>query len=173
MSFCKNSTHRRVAHIGSKVRTNPPSFAKFRFFFLFALRARLILSSHDVSAAQTKLKKFGRTGLSTCLVHESRAVGVATTSTEVGVQKSALSTVSAFFIFLDRSARSVSLLQGPAKHDETNQGIRHGRTSQALFFGFSRGRSGNQPEPNGLTLFLVHLSRFESLRPRKSRQAAR
>ena len=39
-------------------------------------------------------------------------------------------------------------------------------------FGFSRGRSGNQPEPNGLTLLLlVHLSRFESLRPRKSRQA--
>ena len=57
--------------------------------------------------------------------------------------------VSAFFILLDRSARSVSLLQGPAKHDETNEGIRHGRTSQALFsFGFSRGRSGNQPEPN-------------------------
>ena len=44
--------------------------------------------------------------------------------------------VSAFFILLDRSARSVSLLQGPAKHDETNEGIRHGRTSRALFFRF-------------------------------------
>ena len=60
-------------------------------------------------------------------------MGVATTSTEVGVQKkSTLSIVSAFFIFLNRSARSESLLQGPAKHE----GIRHGRTSQALFFQF-------------------------------------
>ena len=36
---CRNKVRtkgetRRVAHIGSKVRTNPPSFAKFRFFFL-------------------------------------------------------------------------------------------------------------------------------------------
>ena len=44
---------RRVAHIGSKVRNEPPSFSKFRFV-LVRLRARLVLSSHDVSAAQTK-----------------------------------------------------------------------------------------------------------------------
>ena len=48
------SCHRRVARVCSKVRTNPPSLAKFRFFFLVRLRARLVLSSHDVSAAQTK-----------------------------------------------------------------------------------------------------------------------
>ena len=48
------------------------------------------------------------------------------------------------------------------------------RQAKLFSFGFSRGRSGNQAEPNGLTLLLVvHLSRFESLRPRKSRQAVR
>ena len=42
-------------------------------------------------------------------------------------------------------------------------------------FGFSRGRSGNQPEPNGLTLLLlVHLSSFESfVLERVDKQSAR
>ena len=30
----------------------------------------------------------------------------------------------------------MSLLQGPSKHNERNEGIRHGRTSQALLFRF-------------------------------------
>ena len=37
----------------------------------------------------------------------------------------------------------------------------------------SRRRSGNKPGPSQTLLLLVHLSRFESLRPRKSRQAVR
>ena len=81
--------------------------------------------------------------------------------------------VSAFFILLDRLARSVSLLQGPAKHDETNEEIRHGRASQALSFGFSRGQGEAAINPSQTLLLLVHQSRFENLRPRKSRKAVR
>ena len=70
----------RVAHIGSKVRTNPPSFAKFRFFFLFALRARA-LSCHHTTSLQLKHRNLVERDCQR--VHESCALGVATTSTEV------------------------------------------------------------------------------------------
>ena len=153
----------------------PPFVRQVSFFFLFALRARLVLSSHDVSAAQTRLsKKFGRTGLSTCLVHESRAVGVATTSTEVGVLKKVRSRWYQHFSSSSIAQRAVchscKVLQSTMKR--TKESDMDGQ-AKLFSFGFSRGRSV-EPEPNGLTpLLLVHLSRFESLRPRKSRQAVR
>ena len=99
-------------------------------------------------------------------MHESRAwVGdVATTSTEVWS-----TTAGACFIqFIDRSARSVSLLQGPTKHDETNEGIRHGRTSQALFFRFYLRAKRQSTRAKPLFFWFIWA---DSNCPRKSRQA--
>ena len=174
---------RRIAHIGWKIRTNPPSFAKFRFFFLFALWARLVLSSHDVSAAQRNLVERD------CQrVHESCAVGVAMHDFNWGVINASNLLCPQAYGRCTKRLRSrwyqhfssFSIAQHAVCHScQVLSGIRHGRTSQNLFFRFKfffvlvEGEAAINRSQT--LLLLVRLSRFESLRPRsrKSRQAFR
>ena len=72
---------RRVAHIGSKVRTNPPSFAKFHFFSC-SLYERA-LSCHHTTSLQLKQRNLVEREVDCQRVHNSRAMGVGTTLTEV------------------------------------------------------------------------------------------
>ena len=123
-------------------------------------------------------------------VHDSRAVGVgadldwdvinddlfaSSLALPAGLRRvyktSTLSMVSAFFfILLDRSAHSVSLLQGPAKHIETNEGTPTWTAKPSSFLSVL---VEGEPaiNPSQILLLLVHLSRIESLCPQKSRQA--
>ena len=141
---------RRVAHIGSKVQTNPPSFAKFHFFLVRFTSALCLVITRRLCSSSKEIWSNGTSTVNVCTkavrwasarprlrCDQRRPSSLALSAGLRRVyKKSTLSMVSAFFILLDRSAHSVSLLQGPAKHDETNEGIRHGRTSQALFFRF-------------------------------------
>ena len=61
-------------------------------------------------------------------------------------KKRTLSMVSAFCILLDRSARGVSLLQGPESTMERTKESDMDGQAKLFSFGFSRGRSGNQPQ---------------------------
>ena len=188
--FREKNLFRRVAHIGSKVRTNPPSFAKFRFFSC-SLYERA-LSSHDVSAAQTKMKEIWSNGTSTVnvRVHDSRAVGVGTTSTEVwsttaflfscsarrptaGVQKkkNALDGISIFHPPRSLSAQCVTRASpAKARWNERRNPTWTDKPSSFLSV-LVEGEAAINPSQT--LLLLVHLSRFKSLRPRKSGQGVR
>ena len=72
---------RRVAHIGSKVRTNPPLFAKFRFFFLTCSLYGRALSCHHTTSLHLKQRNLVERGVDCQSVHDGHAVGVGTTST--------------------------------------------------------------------------------------------
>ena len=175
-------SYRRVAHTGSKVRTNPPSFAKFQFsFYLFVLRARLVLSSHDVSAAQAN----GTSTVNVC----TKAVRWASARPRLRCdqrrpsslalpaglrrvyKKSRLSMVSAIFILLALSAQCVTPARScKARSNERRNPTRTDKPSSFLSV-LVEGEAAINPSQT--LLVLVHLSRFESLRPRKSRQAVR
>ena len=120
---------RRVAHIGSKVRTNHPSFAKFRFFSCSLYECASLVITRRLSSSNKEIGWMGVFGT-------------------VNVCTKAVLWASA------RARLRCDLWRPPLPG-----------------FSLSRGRSGNQPEPN--PFLLVHLSRFESLRPRKSRQVVR
>ena len=77
-------------------------------------------------------------------VHESRALGVATTSTEDGDQRRRVH-FSSFSIAQRAVCHSCKVLQSTMKR--TKESDMDGQ-AKLFSFGFSRGRSGNQPEPN-------------------------
>ena len=134
---------RRVAHIGSRVRTNPPSFAKFRFFSCslyerapcLVITRRLCSSNAEIWSNGTVMQR----------VHESRALGVATTSTEAGCDQRQRVHFSFSSIAQRAVCHSCKVLQSTMKR--TKESDMDGQ-AKLFSFGFSRGRNGNQLEPN-------------------------
>ena len=151
----------------------PPFVRQVSFFFFSCSLYERALSCHHTTSLQFKQRRKKSIwspwrDVDCERVHDSRAVGIGTTSTEVwsttaffsrsaaGLRwahkkkkkkKNALD-VSAFFILLDRSARrchSCKVLQSTMKR--TKESEMDGQ-AELFSFGFSRWRSGNQPEPN-------------------------
>ena len=168
MSFCcclkrlkfQTSPQARSSH-RFEGSNEPPSFAKFRFFFLVRFTsARLVLSPHDVSAAQTR--KFGRTGLSTCA--RKPCVG-RRHDLDWGVINDG---ECIFHLPRSLSAQCVTPARSyKARWNERRNPTWTDRPSSFLSV-LVEGEAAINPSQT--LLLLVHLSRFESLRPPKSRQ---
>ena len=115
---------RRVAHIGSKVRTNPPSFAKFRFFLVRFTSAPCLVITRRFCSSKKEIWSNATPTVNVCTISvrwasprsrlrcdQRRPSFPALRAGRRRVVQKKVRSQTAFFILLDRSARSVSLLQ--------------------------------------------------------------
>ena len=159
---------RRVAHIGSKVRTNPPPPLRSPIFVFFCSLYERTLSCHHTTSLQLKQRNLVERDVDCERVHDSRAVGLRRRhDLDWGVINDGLilllcpqpygrctKTVRSRWYqdfhppptIAERAVcHSCKVLQSTIK------GMKESDMDgpvKLFSFGFSRGRSGNQPKPN-------------------------
>ena len=168
---------RRVAHIGSKVRTNPLRSPSFVFLLVRFTSAPCVVIRRRLCSSKKEIWSNGTVNVCTKAVRWASPrprlrCDQRRPPLPVGLRRvykkstCTLSMVSSSSIAQRGVCHSCKVLQSTMKR--TKESDLDGQ-AKLFSFGFSQGRSGNQPEPT--LLFLVHLSSF--VLERVDKQSAR